>query len=64
MDKKEKPVWEEFPPSKYDCPLARYMLCLATDVEFYERYPIEEERIAKALEASKWIYKFPEVSML
>ena len=64
MDNEDKTVWEEFPPSKYGCTLSRYTLCLATDAEFYERYPIEEERIAKALEASKWVYQFPEVSML
>ena len=64
MDKENKPVWEEFPPSKYNCSLARYTFRLIIDPEFYERYPTKEERSAKVEEAVDWMYQFPEVSML
>ena len=64
MDKENKPVWEEFPLSKYNCSLARYAFCLVTDPEFYKRYPTKEERSAKVEEAVDWMYQFPEVSML
>ena len=64
MNKVKKPIWEEFPPSKYNCSLARYTLHLILDSEFYEKYPAHEERVNKVKEAVRWVRKFPEVSML
>ena len=38
MEKNDKPVWEEFPPSKYNCSLSRYTFYLTTDPDFYDKY--------------------------
>ncbi len=64
MDKNDKPVWEEFPPSKYNCSLSRYTFYLTTDPDFYDKYKDKEKLLAKAKEAVEWVCQFPEVSML
>ena len=64
MDKNDKPVWEEFPPSKYNCTLARDTFYLTTDPDFYSKYKDKEEILAKAKEAADWVFQFPEVRML